>query len=44
MSKKRVLVIENSLTFADILIEFLDNEGYETVRTKNGLEGLNKVF
>ena len=44
MAKKRVLVIENSQTFADILLEFLNNEGYETVRTKNGLEGLKKVF
>jgi len=44
MDKKRVLVIENSETFADILLEFLDKEGYETVRTKNGLEGLKKVF
>ena len=44
MAKKRILVIENSQTFADILLEFLNKEDYETVLSANGLEGLKKVF
>ncbi|MCL2765741.1 MAG: adenylate/guanylate cyclase domain-containing response regulator [Treponema sp.] len=44
MVKKRVLVIENSQTFADILLEFLDKEGYESLWVKNGLEGLKSFF
>jgi len=44
MAKKRVLLIENSQTYADILLEFLDKEGYETVLSKNGFEGIKKVF
>jgi class 3 adenylate cyclase/CheY-like chemotaxis protein len=41
---KRVLVFEASDTFAGILLEFLNGEGYETARAKNGLEGIKLVY
>jgi len=44
MDKKRVLIFEDSDIFADMLLEFLNGEGYETARAKNGLEGIKKVY
>ena len=44
MDKKRVLVFEDSEIFADMLLEFLSSEGYETERAENGLEGIKKVY
>jgi adenylate cyclase len=44
MDKRRVLIFEESDVFADLLIEFLNAEGYETQRAKNGLEGIKLVY
>jgi DNA-binding response OmpR family regulator len=44
MDKKRVLIFEDSDTYADMLREFLTGEGYETDRAKNGLAGIKKVY
>jgi adenylate cyclase len=44
MDKKRVLIFEDSDIFANLLLEFLNNEGYETQRAKNGLEGTKLVY
>ncbi|MCL2834699.1 MAG: response regulator [Treponema sp.] len=43
-NKKRVLIFEDSNIFADMLIEFLINENYETARAENGLEGIKMVY
>ena len=43
-NKKRVLIFEDSEIFADILLEFLNEEGYETARAENGLEGIKLVY
>ena len=44
VSKKRILIIEASLTFAGILLEFLKEQGYETERAENGIEGIKKLY
>ena len=44
MGKKRVLIFEDSDIFADMLLEFLEAQGYETERAENGLEGIKKVY
>jgi two-component system phosphate regulon response regulator PhoB len=44
MGKKRVLIFEDSDIFADMLLEFLDAEDYETGRAENGLEGIKMVY
>jgi two-component system cell cycle response regulator len=44
MSKKRVLIFEDSNIFADMVLEFLTAEGYEVERAENGLEGIKKVY
>jgi class 3 adenylate cyclase/CheY-like chemotaxis protein len=44
MDKKRILIVEASEIFAEMVLEFLNEEGYETARVKNGLEGLKKVY
>ena len=44
MDKKRVLIFEDSDIFADMLLEFLAGEGFETDRAENGLEGIKKVY
>ena len=44
MDKKRVLIFEDSDIFADMVLEFLNGEGYETERAGNGLEGIKKVY
>jgi class 3 adenylate cyclase/CheY-like chemotaxis protein len=44
MDKKRVLVFEDSDIFADMVLEFLNEQGYETERAVNGLEGIKKVY
>ena len=42
--KRRILIFEDSNIFADMLLEFLNGEGYETDRAENGLEGIKHVF
>ncbi|MDR2553267.1 MAG: response regulator [Treponema sp.] len=42
--KKRILIFEDSDIFADMLLEFLDSEGYLTARAENGLEGIKMVY
>jgi len=42
--KRRVLILEESEVFANLLLEFLNTEGYETARAKNGLEGIKLVY
>jgi class 3 adenylate cyclase/DNA-binding response OmpR family regulator len=44
MDKKRILIFEDSEIFANVLLEFLNAEGYETARAKNGLEGIKLVY
>jgi class 3 adenylate cyclase/DNA-binding response OmpR family regulator len=44
MDKKRVLIFEDSDTYAAMLLEFLGGAGYETERAKNGLEGIKSVY
>jgi len=44
MDKNRVLIFEDSCFFANVLMEFLNAEGYETQRAKNGLEGIKLVY
>jgi len=44
MDKKRILLFEDSDIFADMVLEFLNGEGYETERAENGLEGIKKVY
>jgi len=44
MDKKRILIFEDSEIFADMLLEFLNEEGYETARAENGLEGIKQVY
>ncbi|MDR2575323.1 MAG: response regulator [Treponema sp.] len=44
MDKNRVLIFEDSEIFANVLLEFLNAEGYETQRAKNGLEGIKLVY
>ncbi|MCL1813119.1 MAG: response regulator, partial [Treponema sp.] len=41
---RKVLIFEDSDIFADMLLEFLQKEGYETDRAENGLEGIKKVY
>jgi len=41
---KRVLIFEDSEMFANVLLEFLNAEGYETQRAKNGMEGIKLVY
>ena len=42
--KRRILIFEDSNIFADMLLEFLAGEGYETERAENGLEGIKLVY
>jgi class 3 adenylate cyclase/DNA-binding response OmpR family regulator len=44
MDKKRILIFEASDIFADMVLEFLKTQGYETDRAVNGLEGIKKVY
>ena len=44
MDKNRVLIFEDSEIFANMLLEFLNAEGYETQRAKNGLDGIKLVY
>ncbi|GHU82571.1 hypothetical protein FACS189468_6930 [Spirochaetia bacterium] len=44
MDKKRILVFENSDIFANMVLEFLNEQGYETARAVNGLEGIKMVY
>jgi len=44
MDKKRGLIFEDSDVYANMLLEFLNAEGYETRRAKNGLEGIKLVY
>ena len=42
--KKRILIMEDSDIFADMLQEFLVSAGYTAERAVNGFEGIKKVF
>ena len=44
MDKRRILIFEDSDIFADMLLEFLNGEGFYTERAENGLEGIKKVY
>jgi CheY-like chemotaxis protein len=44
MDKKRILIFEDSDVFAGLLTDFLTEQGYETARAKNGLEGVKQVY
>jgi len=44
IEKKRILIFEDSNIFADMLLEFLAGEGYETARAENGLEGIKLTY
>jgi len=41
---KRILIMEDSDIFADMLMEFLAAPGYELERAINGFEGIKKVY
>ncbi|MDR3145071.1 MAG: response regulator [Treponema sp.] len=41
---KRILLLEDSDIFADMVLEFLTGEGYEVQRAENGFEGLKLVY
>jgi DNA-binding response OmpR family regulator len=42
--KKRILIMEDSDIFADMLLEVLNSEDYILERAVNGLEGIKKVY
>jgi len=44
MDNKRILVIENSQTFAELLSEFLNEKKYEFRTAKNGFEGIKLIY
>jgi class 3 adenylate cyclase/DNA-binding response OmpR family regulator len=41
---KRILLFEDSDIFADMVLEFLDAQGYQTRRAVNGFEGIKAVY
>lgn len=43
-TKERVLVVDDEKVIRDIMTDFLDGEGYETVSVCNGKEALDKVI
>jgi class 3 adenylate cyclase/CheY-like chemotaxis protein len=44
MNKKRILVMEDSDIFADMLVEFLISSGYDVKRAVNGFEGIKQIY
>jgi class 3 adenylate cyclase/DNA-binding response OmpR family regulator len=42
--QKRILILEDSDIFADMLISFLISQNYEVQRAVNGFEGIKKVY
>jgi len=42
--KKRILILEDSDIFADMLIGFLDSFDYKIEKAVNGFEGLKKIY
>jgi len=44
MDKERILIFESSQTFASLLLEFLNEKGYETESAKDGIEGIKQVY
>jgi class 3 adenylate cyclase/DNA-binding response OmpR family regulator len=42
--EKRILVLEDSDIFADMLMEFLASSGYAVERAINGFEGIKRVY
>jgi class 3 adenylate cyclase/DNA-binding response OmpR family regulator len=42
--KKRVLLLEDSDIFADMVMEFLEKSGYSAQRAVNGFEGIKQVY
>ncbi|MDR2052431.1 MAG: adenylate/guanylate cyclase domain-containing response regulator [Treponema sp.] len=43
-SVKRILLLEDSDIFADVVMEFLSEAGYEVKRAVNGFEGIKQVY
>jgi two-component system sensor histidine kinase and response regulator WspE len=41
--RKRILIVEDSLTVRELERQTLENQGYEVVTAIDGLDGLNKV-
>jgi class 3 adenylate cyclase/CheY-like chemotaxis protein len=41
---KRILLLEDSDIFADMVMEFLSSKGYTVERAANGFEGIKKVY
>ncbi|MDR1024267.1 MAG: response regulator, partial [Treponema sp.] len=41
---RRILLLEDSDIFADMIVEFLSGEAYEVKRAENGFEGLKLVY
>jgi class 3 adenylate cyclase/CheY-like chemotaxis protein len=41
---KRILLLEDSDIFADVVMEFLSGAGYEVKRAVNGFEGIKQVY
>lgn len=39
----RILIVEDDIEIGDLLEKYLKNNGYETDRAVNGLEGINKI-
>ncbi|MDR2394535.1 MAG: response regulator [Treponema sp.] len=44
VEQKRILLLEDSDIFADILLEVLQEAGYHTRRAADGLEGIKQVY
>lgn len=44
MGRAKILLFEDSAIFADIVLEFLNDEGYETDHAENGIEGIRKLY
>jgi class 3 adenylate cyclase/DNA-binding response OmpR family regulator len=42
--KKRILIMEDSDIFANVLLDFLSSAGYTVERAVNGFEGIKKVY
>ncbi|GHV02831.1 hypothetical protein AGMMS50229_00290 [Campylobacterota bacterium] len=44
MSKKRILIFDDSDLFADMICEYLSSLGYKTARAINGLDGVKQTY
>jgi len=43
-SRKKVLLLEDDVTFKEIIRDFLNENGYEVVAVHNGVEGVHEVL